>query len=142
VSIFVDTSAVLSVLIDTDEFHAQASETWRRLLDGAEPLVTTNYTVVEFCSLAQRRLGVEAVRFIRTTIVPVLNVEWVDPLTHDEAVEAVLTAHRRDLSIVDCASFITMRRSGITSAFTFDSHFAEQGFDLLPGAGLLPSASP
>jgi len=140
VSVFVDTSAVLAVLVDTDEFHSAASETWRRLLAGPEPLVTSNYTVVEFCSLAQRRIGVQAVELLRTTVVPALDIEWVDETTHDEAIASVLKAQRRDLSIVDCTSFIVMRRFGITSAFTFDPHFADEGFGLLPGEGTPPPA--
>jgi len=40
-----------------------------------------------------------------------------------------LTAARRQLSLVDCISFEVMRRRGIKTAFTFDDHFAEQGFE-------------
>jgi len=33
---------------------------------------------------------------------------------------------------VDCISFEVMRGLGITTAFTFDRHFAEMGFEVLP----------
>jgi predicted nucleic acid-binding protein len=46
--------------------------------------------------------------------------------------EAVLAATRKKLSLVDCASFQTMRELGVRSVFCFDSHFREQGFDALP----------
>jgi predicted nucleic acid-binding protein len=41
---------------------------------------------------------------------------------------ALLTAGRRELSLVDCVSFACMRRLGITRALHFDRHFKEQGF--------------
>lgn len=43
----------------------------------------------------------------------------------------MLVAGRRDLSLVDCSSFVTMRRLGIKKAFALDEHFREQGFELL-----------
>jgi predicted nucleic acid-binding protein len=132
VSTFVDTSAVMAVLVDTDEFHARASEEWGRLMHATDPLLTTNYTLVELLTLAQRRIGTQAVRLLQTTIIPTLDVHWIDETTHGQAVEALLTAQRRDLSLVDCTAFITMRRLGVTTAFTFDDHFAEQGFEVLP----------
>jgi len=38
----------------------------------------------------------------------------------------------RQLSLVDCASFEAMRRHFITNPLTLDSHFAKQGFEVLP----------
>jgi predicted nucleic acid-binding protein len=34
----------------------------------------------------------------------------------------------RDLSLVDCVSFEIMRDLGIATTFSFDDHFAQQGF--------------
>ena len=42
---------------------------------------------------------------------------------------------RRQLSLVDCASFDIMRRLGLRDVFAFDPHFAEQGFRCLPEGG-------
>lgn len=39
---------------------------------------------------------------------------------------------RRQLSLVDCTSFEAMQRRGLTQAFTFDAHFAERGFEVIP----------
>jgi hypothetical protein len=43
----------------------------------------------------------------------------------------ILAANRRQLSLVDCASFAAMRQSGFKNAFVFDRHFLEQGSTLL-----------
>jgi len=38
--------------------------------------------------------------------------------------------NRRGLSLVDCASFVVMRRYGIEEAFAFDEDFEKEGFRL------------
>lgn len=51
---FLDTSALLALLDEDDLNHARADEAWRQLLDSDEPLVSTNYIVVETFALVQR----------------------------------------------------------------------------------------
>jgi predicted nucleic acid-binding protein len=131
VSVFVDTSALYALLATSDRFHRRARQTWTRLLDGEDDLVTTNYVLVETLSLAQGRLGMEAVRALEEDVVPALRIRWVDGETHALAVAALLAAGRRRLSLVDCASFAAMQESGIRRAFAFDRHFREQGVELV-----------
>ena len=131
-SVFVDTSALYAVLDRDDEFHAAARESWIRLLSAGESLVTSNYVVVECFALVQHRLGMDAVRVFNDDILPVLSVLWMMEESHSSAAQAVLAAGRRDLSLVDCSSFLLMRQAGIRNAFAFDRHFAEQGFEVQP----------
>lgn len=132
--VFVDTSALLAALDADDAVHEAAAQEWRRLLAGDVPLETSSYVLVEVQALVQARLGLEALRVLVRDFVPLLHVVWVDPEVHAAAVSALLTAGRRRLSLVDCTSFEVMRRRGLTRAFTFDRHFAEQGFDVVPQA--------
>ncbi|MBI3361893.1 MAG: PIN domain-containing protein [Chloroflexi bacterium] len=128
----VDTSAFLAVLNADDENHESAKRLWTELNNQQINLVCNNYVLVETFALAQHRLGMPAVRALQEDVVPVLQIEWVDESAHHAAVTAMLTAARRKLSLVDCASFETMRRMGLKTAFTFDHHFREQGFTCLP----------
>jgi predicted nucleic acid-binding protein len=129
-SVFIDTSAFLA-LLDRDEVnHTAASAIWKRLLADDETLVATNYILVESYALIQSRIGLDAVRTFTTDFVPLLEMEWVGADVHATAVSALLVASRRDLSLVDCVSFETMRRRGISRAFAFDRHFKTQGFDV------------
>ena len=66
----------------------------------------------------------------RVLVESVLVVEWVTRDDHSSAQSAVITANRRKLSLIDCTSFVIMRRLGLRQVFTFDAHFAEQGFDV------------
>jgi predicted nucleic acid-binding protein len=128
---FVDTSGLYAVLDRDDRCHSRAIGAWADLLAEHELLVS-NYVLVETLALVQNRLGVEAVRAVVQDVVPVLQIHWVDAEDHARAVDGLLTANRRDLSLVDCMSFHIMRRHDIQTAFAFDGHFEEQGFTTLP----------
>ena len=131
-SIYVDTSAFLAVLNANDETHEKAKQVWIDLIESLEAIVCNSYVLVETYALLQNRLGMEATRVFHEDIFPMLQLEWIDGTLHHEAVTAFITANRRNLSLVDCASFVTMRRMGITKAFTFDKHYSEQGFHVFP----------
>ena len=131
-STFVDTSALLTLLDADQPHHVEAAGTWRDLLERDEPLVATNYVLVETYALVQRRLAMGAVRALTDEFVPLLTIDWIDDVTHGAAVAALLTTGRRQLSLVDCASFLVMRRRGLTRAFAFDADFEEQGFETVP----------
>ena len=104
---------------------------WKDLIEQETSLVCTNYVLVEAFALIQHRLGISAVRTLDDDIVPMLNVHWMTEADHQAGLAALLTAANRRLSLVDCASFETMRSLGIQAAFAFDRHFEEQGFILL-----------
>lgn len=131
---FVDTSAIYAVLDRDDANHRRARSVWLRLVESSQ-MFTTNYVLVESVTLAQHRLGMNAVHAIQDDIVPILDVAWVDDRLHSMAMTALIAARRRKLSLVDCVSFAIMRQKGAKSAFAFDRHFAEEGFELA-AAGL------
>lgn len=130
-SVFVDTSALLAVLDADDQFHPRARAVWTDLIGRAEDLISTNYVLVETFALVQHRLGMEAVRTLEEDILPVIRIHWVGEADHRAGVMAILTAGRRQLSLVDCVSFLTMRQLNLKAAFAFDPHFTEQGFEVL-----------
>ena len=126
---FIDTSALYAVLDADDRQHSSAKQIWKALLNEGTPLVTSNYVIIETTALIQNRLGMDAVRTFYQDILPVIRLEWVNDTTHQAGVTSLLTAARRQLSLVDCVSFELMRRLSIRRAFAFDEHFTEQGFD-------------
>jgi len=130
--IFVDTSALYAVLDRSDANHAAAKAQWSGLMQGNALLLVSNYVLIEIATLVQNRLGMEALRALCDEVVPVFAIHWITEVEHNQATHAVLSANRRQLSLVDCSSFQVMRQRGLRTAFAFDPHFGEQGFELLP----------
>lgn len=130
-NVFVDTSAFYAVLSRTDANHGMALQDWNRLLDDQSArFYTSNYVIVETCSLLRNRLGDKAVRSFLENLLPVAMVLWVDQKAHTAATEAMLVHGRNGPSLVDCSSFALMRDAGITNALAYDKHFAGQGFSI------------
>jgi uncharacterized protein len=131
-SVFVDTSALFALIVDSDSKHALALDYWKELFTGSQPILTTNYVVVESIALVQSRNGLASVQTLIDSFLPMLEIIWLNEGIHKAAIQHVLTANRRNLSLVDCSSFETMRRLRIETVFTFDEHFKEQGFQVVP----------
>ena len=130
--VFIDTSAFYALLDRDDESHRKSKNSWADLLNNDDTLVTNNYVLVETFALIQHRLGMDAVRGFQNDILPLVNIEFVVPELHRSGVSALLSASRRNLSLVDCVSFEMMRTLEVKMAFALDPHFKEQGFNTLP----------
>ena len=130
-TVFVDTSALYALFDRDDQRHAEAQTLWQDALEGGLSLATSNYVLLETMVLLQSRLGMEAVRDLENAIVPILSIIWVDAALHRSSVAMLLTANRRQLSLVDCVSFAACQESDIRTVFAFDAHFSERGFQLL-----------
>jgi len=133
VTVLVDTSAFVGLLNTDDRRQDQAVRALADLRAAGTPLLTHEYVVVETISLVQRRLGMGALRRFVDDLLPLVEIEWVDPALHAEAREAMLAGGQRGVSLVDWTSFLVMRRRGIETAFAFDDDFVAQGFRTLPG---------
>jgi predicted nucleic acid-binding protein len=130
--IFVDTSALYALLSTEDQNITRAVKTWKDSLERGDLLLTNNYVLLESFTLIQSRLGIEFTRALQSNIIPFLQIDWIGEQQHISSVNDVFTANRRHLSLVDCSSFESMRRLGIEKVFTFDEHFREQGFNVIP----------
>lgn len=130
--IYVDTSAFLALVHSDDPNYEQAMQTWKKLIEDEQRLVSNNYVLVESIALIQRRVGLRAVSILHNDILPFVEIDWLDEELHNAIVKAVLKTNRRQISLVDSSSFDTMRRYEIETVFAFDSHFSDQGFEIIP----------
>lgn len=126
-TVFVDTSALFALLDLEDAGYASAFPAWRQGIEDDVGFVTTNHVVLETSALAQRSLGVDAVRTLCDELLPMIEIPWVADDDHDEGLDLLLLANRRQLSLVDCVGFAVMRRHGIREYLGLDPHFAEHG---------------
>lgn len=132
-TVFIDTSAFLAVLNADDHYHQPAATSWLELVSSNQRMVCSNYILVETMALLQNRFSMEAVRVFQNDVLPILDIHWINRETHQRGVSSLLAANRRDLSLVDCTSFVVMQQASLQRVFTFDNHFAEIGFEVIPG---------
>jgi predicted nucleic acid-binding protein len=128
---FVDTSGVLAVIDTAQPEHKAAARAWEELVRTKEDLLTTSYVLVELFALVQSRFGIPAVQALDAAF-SIVRIVWIDAEIHRAALSSVLATSRRNLSLVDCASFEVMRRHGIRTAFAVDRDFSDHGFRTVP----------
>ena len=127
--VLVDTSAVYALLDRSDACHKAAKDS----LEGcknvrSEPLLT-NFIVAECHALALARLGPALARNWLLS-----NVWAVERVTHDDethAREIIRKYLDKSFSYTDATSFAVMERLGLRTAFAFDPHFRQYGFQVI-----------
>ena len=129
--VFVDTSFVVALINERDQYHQRALESADRY-DG-QPLVVTDGILLELANALARGYKAEAIQIIEDFL-SAEDVEIVH-LTIDlfnQAFDLYKTHQDKTWGLVDCVSFVVMRNRGIHIALTFDQHFIQAGFQALP----------
>ena len=129
--VFVDTSAIMALLVSTEDNHLKAQNVFNKLEITQASLYMTSYVLVELYALIGRRFGPRAVERFRRDMSPVFRVTWVDEDLHEAGLDLLLKQKNRRLSLVDAVSFVFMEQNRITDVFAFDSHFTKSGFNVL-----------
>lgn len=131
--ILLDTSAIYALADRADPNHKDARRLFRQALEASEDLLVHSYILIESAALIQNRLGLDqALRFLQES--ERFSVHWVTPVDHREGVDLLRKRGRRKLSLVDCVSFVVMRRLGVKRALAFDPDFEREGFRLYKSA--------
>lgn len=130
--VFVDSSAYLALLDETDEHHIEAAEILTRLANARHQLITTNAVLFEAYTLILSALGRSAaVRFLNDLRESQTRLERVRVRDEERARQILLRYDDKAFSFTDALSFAVMERLTIAYAFTFDRHFAQYGFAIL-----------
>jgi hypothetical protein len=75
-------------------------------------------------------VSLDAVWDFNRKIRPILDVVWADGPWHDRAMQRLHAERSRSVSLTDCLSFEIMEAREITTAFSFDTHFSDRGFEI------------
>lgn len=128
--ILVDTSAIFSLLCPDDINHKRAKAFIKGMKDERLVPLITNFIVAEAYALLMKRLGGYAAR------VWLMNNRWpVERIIDSDEMRTKKILFKyadKDFSYTDAVSFAVMERLEIEVAFTFDRHFVQFGFKVLP----------
>lgn len=139
-TLFVDTSAWLAVVDNTDTYHRVAKHYYlgsikrRVVLITSSDLLTETYTRLRYTTGHR-----DAVRFHGMMEMAqqqgFLRVVWVDEDIASEAWDIFERYDDQFFSFQDCTSFVIARRLDIQDVFAFDEDFSVMGFRVGPRQG-------
>jgi predicted nucleic acid-binding protein len=131
--VFVDTSAWLALINESDADHAKARAVRDKLLQGKKRFFVTDYIIVEIanslCKVRWRSKAIKLINSIRET--EHIEVIELDKGISEEAWQMYASRTDKEWSFTDCASFVVMKKYAIRDAFTNDHHFEQAGFGVL-----------
>ena len=126
--IFADTAGLFALLVQNDYMHIRAKQNFAYFTQHSAQLLTSSFVLVETSALLQRRVGLAAVHDFQSKIIPLLEIIWVNGDWYTLAIQRLFALNNRNISLVDCLSFEIMESEELTTVFSFDKHFAENGF--------------
>ena len=131
--LFIDTSAWLALESAGDQYH-DIAVTFAQNQARQFQWVTTNWILSETVTLLRRRTNhAVAVRFLeRVRSSQRLKTVHIET-PHEELAWVIFKRYAdKSFGFVDCTSFAVMETLGIDEAFSFDHHFRQFGFQMLP----------
>ena len=128
--IFVDTSFILALINERDQYHEQAQKLSFRFEQA--PLVTTIAVLLEIGNALASGFKKEA-KAVMSLLRNSDRVEVVelDVGIFEKALDMYETFDDKAWGLVDCISFVTMQERGLTDVLTFDRDFTAAGFNLI-----------
>jgi len=135
--LFVDTSAFVALEDEDDKKHKIAlnyREKIRREETPFRALYTSNYILDEMFTLLRLKLSHQAAVAFGENLrrSKILRILRVSPTIEENAWKIFKKFSDKDFSFTDCTSFALMEHEAISTAFTFDEHFRQYGFQTVP----------
>lgn len=131
--VFLDTSFLVALEDKRDQDHQSAQNYWNQAKGSVTP-VTTSYICDETVTLFYKRnLHEKAVEIGERLIhSPDMDFLHIDEEVFREGWEYFKRHQDKDYSLTDCISFVVMKKKRIQRVITFDVHFQQAGFEILP----------
>ncbi|MBI4690323.1 MAG: type II toxin-antitoxin system VapC family toxin [Nitrospirae bacterium] len=127
-----DTSYVLALFNTSDEFHSKAVEL-KYLTSTPNTVITTEAVLLEIGNaLSKQNLRQKCSDFIKG-FYETENIQVI-PITTaliKEGLEFFDKRHDKEWGLIDCISFVVMKKHGIRYALAADDHFIQAGFKAL-----------
>ena len=126
-SIFIDTSFIIGLINERDTYHIHAHHLVKQY--HGQLFTTTDAVLLEVGNGLAKRFKSQGVEIIHhflnspdTTVVPLTPILFKDALVLYE------THQDKEWGLVDCLSFVVMRKMNIMNVLGFDRHFSQAGF--------------
>src|SRR5687767_10982361 len=130
--VFLDTSGLIALLNADDQLHNDAIDLLRRIATDRRHITTTDWVLAETGNgLARTQARVGFARAVQTLRSESAQLVHVDASLFQEALALYDQTRDKTWDMIDCASFLIMRRDSIVDTFGTDRHFEQAGFRCL-----------
>ena len=135
--LFIDTAAFVALEDDDCKEHKTALDYREKIRQGKTPfraLYASNYILDEVFTLLRLKLSHRATLAFGENMKrsKILRILRVTPEIENVAWNIFKKYSDKDFSFTDCTSFALMEQEAISTAFTFDKHFQQYGFQTVP----------
>jgi uncharacterized protein len=131
---FLDTGFLIALESSDDQHHKAAQGFWYPFLETGPMLVTTSYVFDEVTTYFNSRAHHSKAVEVGQNLLESQSIECIH-ISQDlfESGWEILKNHNdKRYSLTDCISFAVMKKEGLQNALSFDRHFEQAGFHLLP----------
>lgn len=133
--VFLDTGYLIALEASDDQHHEQALEHWQVFKKRIPLLITTSYvfdeTTTFFNSRDKHAKAVEiGERLLQSATVEFIHI---GKELFESGWQIFKQYSDKRYSLTDCISFVVMERESIRDVLSFDKHFEQAGFRMLPG---------
>ncbi|MBI3576573.1 type II toxin-antitoxin system VapC family toxin [Candidatus Gottesmanbacteria bacterium] len=130
--IFIDSDAFIGIIAPQDAHYAAANAVFDRLGTTEEKLVTSWETIDEVATKVRMYFGKDCADMLFSLLAKAkITIVYVDQALAQTIVEIFKKQTSKNVSLTDCANIAICRLLGITSVFSFDSHYQKNGLKLL-----------
>jgi len=137
-NLFVDSSGWLALFGTADKYHREAQTAFTSLRGQALRWVTSDYVFDESLTFLRKHYGQTIAKKCGQTILelPYIKFIHVDEVVFQAAWEMFQAYEDKEWAFTDCTSFVLMQQRSLWTAFTFDHHFDQAGFQRWPAISL------
>ena len=131
-SVFIDTSAWIAEARTEDKNHTAAEKLFKSI-QNARSIITTDLVFSETVTLLKKksshRVAVEFGEKLKQS--NLITMVHICKDLMDEGWLSFIRYQDKAFSLVDCTSFVLMKKYGIKKALAFDRNFEQAGFEVL-----------
>jgi uncharacterized protein len=131
--VFIDASGWIALLNTDDWLHPSAVSLFRDFEKSNRRLITTDWILAEAGNgLARPKTRGSFVSTVKSLFdSSICHIATIDRDIFLKALDFYGRAIDKSWGLIDCSSFVLMRREGITDCMTADRHFIQAGFQCL-----------
>jgi uncharacterized protein len=130
--IFIDADAFIGFVSPKDAHHEHAKKLFEKIKDTDESFVTSWDVVDEAITKISYQVGkANAQKFLEFLGTSKINIEYPSPAFFSSVMGVFTHQTSAHISWTDCVNMVIAKNLGITTFFSFDHHYEQNGFQLL-----------